>query len=40
MKLAFQTFTVHKRVPLTISRGTTAQSTNLWFKLSAEGVEG
>jgi L-alanine-DL-glutamate epimerase-like enolase superfamily enzyme len=39
MKLAFQTFTVHKRVPLTISRGTTAQSTNLWFKLSAEGVE-
>lgn len=40
MKLAFQTFTVHKRVPLTISRGTTAQATNLWFKLSAEGVEG
>jgi L-alanine-DL-glutamate epimerase-like enolase superfamily enzyme len=40
MKLAFQTFTVHKRVPLTISRGTTAQSTTLWFKLRAEGVEG
>ncbi len=40
MKLSFQPFTVHKRVPLTISRGTTAQSTNLWLKLSAEGIEG
>ncbi|WP_017297625.1 dipeptide epimerase [Nodosilinea nodulosa] len=40
MKLFCQPFTVHKRVPLTISRGTTAQSTNLWLKLSAEGIEG
>ncbi|TVQ05997.1 MAG: dipeptide epimerase [Leptolyngbya sp. DLM2.Bin27] len=40
MKLVCQPFTVHKRVPLTISRGTTAQSTNLWLKLSAEGIEG
>ncbi|WP_035991881.1 dipeptide epimerase [Leptolyngbya sp. KIOST-1] len=40
MKLACQPFTVHKRVPLTISRGTTAQSTNLWLRLSAEGIEG
>jgi L-alanine-DL-glutamate epimerase-like enolase superfamily enzyme len=40
MKLICQPFTVHKRVPLTISRGTTAQSTNLWLKLSAEGIEG
>ncbi|MGB3308763.1 MAG: dipeptide epimerase [Nodosilinea sp.] len=27
-------------MPLTISRGTTAQSTNLWLRLSAEGIEG
>ncbi|WOD38843.1 dipeptide epimerase [Nodosilinea sp. E11] len=40
MQLSCQPFTVHKRVPLTISRGTTAQSTNLWLKLSAEGIEG
>jgi L-Ala-D/L-Glu epimerase len=40
MKLSCQPFTVHKRVPLTISRGTTAQSSNLWLKLSAEGLEG
>ena len=40
MKLVCQPFTVHKRVPLTISRGTTAQSTNLWLRLSAEGFEG
>ncbi|MBE9108476.1 dipeptide epimerase [Nodosilinea sp. LEGE 07298] len=40
MKLSCQPFTVHKRVPLTISRGTTAQSTNLWLRLSAEGIEG
>jgi L-alanine-DL-glutamate epimerase-like enolase superfamily enzyme len=40
MKLSCQPFTVHKRVPLTISRGTTAQSTNLWFRLSAEDIEG
>lgn len=40
MKLACQPFTIHKRVPLTISRGTTAQSTNLWLRLSAEGIEG
>ncbi|MEP0925975.1 dipeptide epimerase [Leptolyngbya sp. SLC-A1] len=40
MEITCQPFTVHKRVPLTISRGTTAQSTNLWLKLSAEGIEG
>ncbi|MFQ4137243.1 dipeptide epimerase [Nodosilinea sp. PGN35] len=40
MELTCQPFTVHKRVPLTISRGTTAQSTNLWLRLSAEGCEG
>jgi L-alanine-DL-glutamate epimerase-like enolase superfamily enzyme len=40
MKISYQPFTVHKRVPLTISRGTTAESTNLWLKISAEGLEG
>ncbi len=40
MELTYQPFTVHKRVPLTISRGTTAQSTNLWLKLRANGIEG
>ncbi|MGB5973283.1 MAG: dipeptide epimerase [Nodosilinea sp.] len=40
MKLSCQPFTVHKRVPLTISRGTSAQSTNLWLRLSADGIEG
>jgi L-alanine-DL-glutamate epimerase-like enolase superfamily enzyme len=40
MEIGWQAFTVHKRVPLTISRGTTAQSTNLWLKLRADGIEG
>lgn len=40
MELTCQVFTVHKRVPLTISRGTTAQSTNLWLRLATDGVEG
>ncbi|MEA5447748.1 dipeptide epimerase [Leptolyngbya sp. CCNP1308] len=40
MELTYQPFTVHKRVPLTISRGTTAESTNLWLRLRAEGLEG
>ncbi|MBW4484305.1 MAG: dipeptide epimerase [Tildeniella torsiva UHER 1998/13D] len=40
MEFTCQPFTVHKRVPLTISRGTTAKSTNLWLRLRAEGLEG
>ncbi|MBE9077655.1 dipeptide epimerase [Romeria aff. gracilis LEGE 07310] len=40
MDIRIQPFTVHKRVPLTISRGTTAGSTNLWLRLSADGIEG
>ncbi|MGK7888319.1 MAG: dipeptide epimerase [Leptolyngbyaceae cyanobacterium] len=40
MRLQVQPFTVHKRFALTISRGTTAQSTNLWVRLEHEGVEG
>jgi len=40
MELAVHPFTVRKWVPLTISRGTTATSTNLWLRLSADGIEG
>lgn len=40
MHLTIQPFTVHKRFALTISRGTTAESTNLWLRLSHEGIEG
>ncbi len=40
MQLDVQTFTVHKRFPLTISRGTTAQSTNVWVKIHQDGIEG
>ncbi|MDJ0730453.1 MAG: dipeptide epimerase [Crocosphaera sp.] len=40
MRLTIQPFTVHKRFPLTISRGTTAKNTNLWLKIESEGIEG
>ncbi|MGF1523346.1 MAG: dipeptide epimerase [Leptolyngbyaceae cyanobacterium] len=40
MEISVTPFTVHKRVPLTISRGTTAKSTNLWVRIAAEGMEG
>lgn len=40
MRVHIQTFTVRKRFALTISRGTTAQTTNLWVKLEHEGIEG
>ena len=40
MRLTVQQFTVHKRFPLTISRGTTTQTTNLWLRLEADGIEG
>lgn len=40
MQVRFETFTVHKRFPLTISRGTTAENTNLWVRIQAEGIEG
>lgn len=33
MQISYQQFTVKKRVPLTISRGTSAESTNLWIKV-------
>ncbi|MEL6899377.1 MAG: dipeptide epimerase [Cyanobacteria bacterium J06606_4] len=40
MQIHIEPFTVHKRVPLTISRGTRAGSTNLWVRIEAEGYEG
>ncbi|MCX7925986.1 MAG: dipeptide epimerase [Fimbriimonadales bacterium] len=40
MQLAWTTFTVNKRFPLTISRGTTAQTVNVWVRVEADGVEG
>lgn len=40
MKLTAQAFTVRKQFALKISRGTTAQSTNLWVKVTADGIEG
>ncbi|MEB3229515.1 MAG: dipeptide epimerase [Leptolyngbyaceae bacterium] len=40
MHLQVQPFTVHKRFALTISRGTTAHSTNLWVRLEHDGIEG
>lgn len=40
MHIAYATFTVNKRFPLTISRGTTAQTRNLWVRVEADGVEG
>ena len=40
MQIKLEPFTVHKKVALTISRGTRANSTNLWVKLQADGFEG
>jgi len=40
MQLSLESFTVTKRVALTISRGTTAQSTNVWLRLRHDGIEG
>ena len=40
MKLTIETFTVHKKFALQISRGTTAQNTNIWLRIQEEGIEG
>ncbi|MEO0769348.1 MAG: dipeptide epimerase [Cyanobacteria bacterium J06649_4] len=40
MQIEIERFTVHKRVALTISRGTRAGSTNLWVRLKADDIEG
>jgi len=40
MQLTVETFTVHKKFALRISRGTTAQNTNLWLRIHQDGIEG
>ena len=40
MKLLVETFTVHKKFALQISRGTTAQTTNIWLRIIEDGIEG
>ncbi|MFB8790269.1 MAG: dipeptide epimerase [Potamolinea sp.] len=40
MRIGIETFTVHKRFPLTISRGTTSETTNIWVRIEQDGVEG
>ncbi|MEY2832109.1 MAG: hypothetical protein RLZZ574_1367 [Cyanobacteriota bacterium] len=40
MQLTVETFTVHKKFALRISRGTTAESTNLWLRIEQENIEG
>ncbi|MDJ0617352.1 MAG: dipeptide epimerase [Calothrix sp. MO_192.B10] len=40
MHIDVETFTVNKRFPLTISRGTTAHTENIWVKIQADGIEG
>ncbi|HLO87553.1 MAG TPA: dipeptide epimerase [Nostocaceae cyanobacterium] len=40
MLIDVKLFTVNKRFPLTISRGTTAQTTNIWVKIAEDGIEG
>ncbi|MGF1675824.1 MAG: dipeptide epimerase [Rivularia sp. (in: cyanobacteria)] len=40
MQIDVELFTVNKRFPLTISRGTTAKTTNVWVKISEDGIEG
>ncbi|MEB3295819.1 MAG: dipeptide epimerase [Synechococcales bacterium] len=40
MQIRLQTFTVHKCFALTISRGTTAESTNLFLRIEQDGIEG
>lgn len=40
MQIDGKIFTVNKRFPLTISRGTTAQTTNVWVSISQDGIEG
>ncbi|NES99102.1 MAG: dipeptide epimerase [Sphaerospermopsis sp. SIO1G1] len=40
MKIQINQFTVNKRFPLTISRGTTANTTNIILKIEENGIEG
>ena len=40
MQLIAETFTVRKKFALRISRGTTAQTTNIWLRIQEDGIEG
>lgn len=40
MQIRLQTFTVHKRFALTISRGTNTGNTNIWIAIAHENIEG
>ncbi len=40
MQIRIKTFTVNKRFPLTISRGTTAQTTNVLVEIEEDGIVG
>ncbi|PSP19196.1 MAG: dipeptide epimerase [Cyanobacteria bacterium QS_8_64_29] len=40
MELAWQTFAAHKRFALTIARGTSDRTTNLWVSLAQDGLAG
>jgi L-Ala-D/L-Glu epimerase len=40
MQIKVQLFTIHKRFALTISRGTTAATTNVLVKIEHDGIEG
>lgn len=40
MQIRLATFTVHKRFALTISRGTTAETQNLWVEVEQDGIRG
>lgn len=40
MQVSVETFTVQKRFPLTISRGTSSESTNIWVRVEEDGIEG
>ena len=40
MKLTTETFTVHKKYALQISRGITAKTNNIWLRIQQDGIEG
>jgi len=40
MLIQIKQFTVNKRFPLTISRGTTATTTNVWVEIEEDGIVG
>jgi muconate cycloisomerase len=40
MDIRIELFTVHKRFPLTISRGTATHNTNVWVVVTQDGFEG